>query len=161
MLGRMTEQELVEFTTGLPGVVAITAGEENGAPEVAWGDSFFFYDPAGDLPADRRWPFATIVTKDYDGFDSSSNLNRPGVFRLNIAVGRTSFEELVGYPPAAHAEHGAGLDYTALDRVLAHPVYAPQGWVSILNPGDATGAQVRTLLVQAHARAVARHRPRR
>jgi hypothetical protein len=106
-------------------------------------------------------PFATIVTNDYDGFDTSSDLHRPEAFRLNIAVGRTSFEELVGYPPAAHAEHGAGFDYAALDRLLPHPVYAPQGWVSILNPGDATGAQVRTLLVQAHARAVERHRRRR
>jgi hypothetical protein len=157
----MTERDLVEFATGLPDVVVVTASEENGAPEVAWGDSFFFYEPAGELPADRRMPFATIVIQDYDGFDSSSDLNRPGVFRLNIAVGRTGFEELVGYPPAAHAERGAGVDYAALDRVLPHPVYAPQGWVSILNPGEATDAQARTLLVQAHARAVERHRPRR
>ena len=156
MLGRVTEQELLEFSAGLSDVVVVTASEENGAPEVAWGDSFFYYDPAG-----RRLPFATIVTQDYEGFDSSSNLNRPGVFRLNIAVGRTRFEELVGFPPAAQAEHGAAFDYAELDRVIPHPVYAPQGWVSILNPGDATGAQVRTLLVHAHARAVERHRPRR
>jgi hypothetical protein len=152
----MTEQELVEFTTGLPHVVAVTASEENGAPEVSWGDVFFFYEPAG-----RRMPFATIVIQDYDGFDTSSNLNRPGVFRLNIAVGRTSFKELVGYPPAAHAEHQSDFDHAALDRLLPHPVYAPQGWVSILNPAETTGAQVRTLLEQAHARAVERHRPRR
>jgi hypothetical protein len=37
------------------------------------------------------------VTQDYDGFDTGSNLNRPGVFRLNIAVGRDRFEELLGY----------------------------------------------------------------
>jgi hypothetical protein len=154
----MTQQDLVEFATGLPDVVAVTAGEENGAPEVAWGDVFFFYEPEG--PTDRRMPFATIVTKDYDGFDGSSDLNRPGVFRLNISVGRTSFEELLGYPPAAHAEQGAAFDHTALDRLLPHPVYAPQGWVSILDPGDATGTQARALLVRARARAAARHRPR-
>jgi hypothetical protein len=43
----------------------------SGAPEVAWGDSFFFYDPDGDAPTDRRMPFATIVTNDYDGNDKT------------------------------------------------------------------------------------------
>src|SRR5919201_1444819 len=81
----MTEDDIIAFVTSLPGVVAVTAGEANGAPEVAWGDSFFFYDPDGK-PSARRMPFATIVTKDYDGFDTASNLNRPGVFRLNIGV---------------------------------------------------------------------------
>ncbi|MBA2472764.1 MAG: hypothetical protein H0V41_11195 [Pseudonocardiales bacterium] len=33
------------------------------------GRAIFFYDPDGDVPADRRFPFATIVTNDYDGFD--------------------------------------------------------------------------------------------
>jgi hypothetical protein len=128
---------------------------------VSWGDSFFFYDPDGDA-ANRRMPFATVVTNDYDGFDTfdtASNLNRPGVFRLNIAVGRTAFQELIGYPPAAHADHHAHFDYTAFDRVLPHPVYATQAWVSILNPGEATAAQALPLLTDAHTRAARRYRP--
>jgi hypothetical protein len=76
--------------SGLPGVVAVTASEANDAPEVAWGDSFFFYDPEGDEPADQRLPFATIVTQDYDGFDMASNLNRHGIYRLNLAVGQVA-----------------------------------------------------------------------
>jgi hypothetical protein len=55
-------------------------------------DSFFFYDPKGERQASRCMPFATMVTKDYDGFDTASDLNRPGIFRLNIAVGRQAFE---------------------------------------------------------------------
>jgi soluble lytic murein transglycosylase-like protein len=93
------------------------------------------------------------VITDYDGFDTASNLNRPDVFRLNIAVGRSTFEEVIGYPPAAHTEHSADFDYAALDRVLPHPVYAAQSWVSILNPGAASSAQARDLLSHAHARA--------
>jgi len=156
----MTEEEIIRFVAGLPGVAVVTASEANGAPAVAWGDSFFFYDPEGDTPADRRLPFATIVTQDYQGFDTASNLDRPGVFRLNVAVGRARFQELLDYPPDAHADQ-AGIDYTALDRVLPHPVYATQGWVSILNPGEATGEMARSLLVDAHARAADRQRPRR
>lgn len=157
----MTEDDIIRFVTGLPGVVAVTASEGDGSPEVAWGDTFFSYDPEGDLPADRRFPFATIVTKDYAGFDTASNLDRPGVFRLNIAVGRTEFQELVGYPPAAHADHHTRFDYSATDRLMPHPVYAVQAWVSIVNPGEATAAQAQSLLTRAHARAARRHRPHR
>jgi hypothetical protein len=153
----VTEDEILALAEGLSGVVVITASEANGAPEVAWGDSFVFYDPEG-TPADRRMPFATIVTQDYDGFDTASKLDRADVFRLNIAVGRTRFQALIGYPPAAHADNQARFDFAATDRLLPHPVYATQAWVSILNPGPATGTQARSLLVEAHARAVRRHR---
>lgn len=140
----MTAEEIIEFVAGLPGVTALTASEADGAPEVAWGDSFFTY-------RDERMPFATIVVKDYPGFDTASDLNRPGVFRLNVAVGRARFAELLGYSPA---EVPGGIDHTVPDTVLPHPVYAAQSWISILNPGD----HARALLTEAHARAAARHR---
>jgi len=38
----MTQEDLIEFATGLPSVVVQTAREGDGSPEVAWGDSFFF-----------------------------------------------------------------------------------------------------------------------
>jgi Family of unknown function (DUF6194) len=155
----LTEEDIIELAAGLPGVVTVTASEATGAPEVAWGDSFMFYDPDDD-EADRQMPFATIVTKDYAGFDTASNLNRPNVFRLNIAVGRAAFQAVLGYPPAAHADHHADVDHAVADRVLPHPVYAVQGWVSIVNPGEATTEQARALLTDAHARAASRHRPR-
>jgi hypothetical protein len=149
----MTEKDIIEFVTGLPGVVVFTAGPDTAAPEVAWGDTFVYYAPDGKVP-ERQQPFATIVTKDYPGFDTASDLNRPEVFRLNVAAGRATFERLLGYPPAVHAEHHAGIDYTVTDRVLPHPVYAVQGWISILNPGE----QARPLITDAHTRAAARHR---
>ena len=153
----MTEDDIITFVTRLPGVVVVTATKANDAPEVAWGDSFFFYDPDGDTPSDRRMPFATIVTKDYDGFDTASHLNRPDVFRLNIGVGRTAFEALIGYPPPAHADQSARSDYTALDELIPHPAYASQGWVAILNPADTTSALARSLLTDAYTLATQRH----
>ena len=140
--------EIIAFARTLPGVIAETADEASGAPEIAWGDTFIYYGPAHS-----RMPFATIVTKDYPGFDTESDLDRPGVFRLNIGVGRREFARLIGYPPAAHADQPAQPDYTGLDRLLPHPAYAVQAWVSILNPGPHTAAQARSLLTQAHARA--------
>ena len=52
-------------------------------------------------------------------------------------------------------------DYAAVDRIVPHPVYARQRWISILNPGEATFRDVvMPLLTEAHdqlAAARARH----
>jgi hypothetical protein len=155
----MSEEDLLAFGRTLPGVVVDTVGEGPSAPEIAWGDSFFYYDPDDD-ELNRLHPFATIVTKDYTGFDEASELDRPGVFRLNVAVGRTAFLDLLGYAPASHAEHAAGFDYAQLDVLLPHPIYATQGWVSILNPGERMLATARTLLADARDLAARRYERR-
>jgi hypothetical protein len=53
-------------------------------------------------------------------------------------------------------------DYAAHDRLLPHPVYAKQLWISILNPSDATFRDVvLPLIAEAHDRLAAvraRHR---
>ncbi|HEY4888949.1 MAG TPA: DUF6194 family protein [Candidatus Dormibacteraeota bacterium] len=36
------------------GVDVVVASQENRAPEISWGDSFFSHDPDRDLPAARR-----------------------------------------------------------------------------------------------------------
>jgi hypothetical protein len=156
----VSEGELVHALTDLPGMAAVTASQANGAPEVSWGDSFFFYDP-DDSAADRRFPFATIVTKDYPGFDVASNLDRPGVFRLNISVGRERFQELFGFPPADFPSHENAFDFAVLDKIIPHPVYGKQGWVSVVLPGEQTKDQVLALITHAHQRAKDRHQPPR
>ena len=82
----MTETEIIRYVSDLPGVVSLTASEEGGAPAAAWGDTFFFYDPDNNLPENQRLPFATIVIHDYAGWDTESNLDRDGIFRVNIAM---------------------------------------------------------------------------
>ena len=109
----------------------------------ALGAWFFSLDP------EKHWPnFATIVTTDEHDEGAPSNLARPGVFRLNIGVSRATFERLVGSmtePP-----------YAEFDRILPHPVYAKQLWISILNPSDATFRDVvMPLLTEAHDRLAA------
>jgi Family of unknown function (DUF6194) len=155
----MTETEIIAFVSGLGGVAAMTASAESGAPEVAWGDSFFYYDPDGDA-VNQRSMFATLVVSDYPGFDTESRLDRDGVFRLNVAVGRPAYERLLGHSPATHEEHHAEYDYTELDVLLPHPIYAGQGWVSILNPGPRTAELAQRLLAEAHDLARSRWRRR-
>jgi hypothetical protein len=154
------ETDVVQLVQRLPGVEVVRAGRDNGAPEIAWGDSFFFYDPDDVGESARRQPFATIVTKNYGEFDAASDLDRPGVFRVNVAVGRRAFEQLFGHPAPEHAEHSGDYDYAELDRLLPHPVYATQGWVCVLNPGTRTASQLESLLADAHGLAAERYRRR-
>ena len=96
---------------------------------------------------EKSWPnFATIVTT--DEHDTASNLARPGFFRLNLGVSGATFERLVGDRTEP--------DYTASDRILPHPDYAAQHWISIVNPTAATLEDVvLPLLDEAHGRLAA------
>lgn len=133
-------------------------------PAIAVGDTFFIYDPDHD-PAlgptgPHRFPFATIVTKDYGDFDNASNLDRPGVFRLNIGLPRRRFLELFGPAIPEAGPDGVvrtGHDFTALDTLMPHPVYAAHGWVCVLNPSAATFRTLEPLLAEAYADAVRRY----
>jgi hypothetical protein len=106
----------------------------------AMGATFFSLDP------ERHFPnFATIVTTDEHDEGAPSDLARPGVFRLNIGVGRATYERLVGADGST--------DPAAFDTIFPHPVYARQLWISILNPTDDTFRDVvMPLLTEAHDR---------
>jgi hypothetical protein len=129
------------------------------------GDTFFLYDPGGDLPAQRQFPFVTIVTGDH--YDSVSRLNRPGTYRLNIGLTRATYAASFGTAPTQRSTDDVldtGFDYAAKDTVMPHPIYASQHWVCVVNPGEATLETVRTLLAEAHgfaARKYANHQARR
>ena len=106
------------------------------------GGTFYSSDPA-NFPN-----FATLVTS--DAFDEASNLSRPDAFRLNIGVSRDTFQRLVGDQEAP--------DYTALDTLMPHPVYAKQHYVSVLNPSRRTFEEVvKPLLEEAHGRTAAQY----
>jgi hypothetical protein len=122
----------------------------NGTDGIAAGDTFFIYDPDRNLQDKQRFPFATIVTKDYGDFDNASNLNREGVFRLNVGVSRETFRSLF-----ADDVTDETYDFTALDRLLPHPVYGRQSWVCVLNPSADTFERVKPLLREAYEIAVA------
>lgn len=120
------------------------------------GDTFFYYDPQHDLDPKRRFPFVTIVTKDYGDFDNTSHLNRPDVFRLNIGVSRDTFRALFGYAPGEDSTESAEYDFAALDRLMPHPVYAPQSFVCMLNPSPETFESIKSLLAEAYSIVAAR-----
>jgi len=152
----MTMEEIIDFVSGLEGVLTQCAQPGDGSPEIAWGDTFFYYAPDGAIPRSSQ-PFATMVTKDYPG-DESSRLDRPGVFRVNVAPGKEAFRSHTGRAPGEQ-DAGGNVDAPppdALDVVFPHPVYGSLGWLAVNNPGPATAGEVRRLLEQAHRLARAR-----
>lgn len=135
----------------LPGVEVVEAS----------GDAFF-YDPTQDDPVDQRLPFATLVTN--DEYDGASDLERRGLYRLNIGVSRETYEAHLGPPPTGPitAEPvDTGHDYRAIDVLMPHPIYASMGWVSVVSPSDGTFEAMRPLLTEAHGLAAERYARRR
>lgn len=123
--------------------------------QVADGSTFFF------TGSDHMFPFATLVTS--DEYETVSDLNRPGIFRLNIGVGRETFRAHFGTelsfpdPNAGVSAIPGNYDFAALDRLLPHPVYGRLFWVCILNPSAATfDTTIMPLLAEAHDLAVKR-----
>ena len=117
----------------------ITETFEGTVVVTAEGNHFFFYGE------DRMMPFVTLATD--DSYDPFSNLTRPDVFRLNIGLSKNTYQSLFPIPESEQ-------DFTALDRLMPHPVYAPQNWVCILSPSEATLQTIQPLLAEAYDMAV-------
>ena len=124
-------------------VEAFVAGLENVQREENFGYSFFF---VGD---DHRLSFVTIANSDND-YDKVSNLNREGVFRVNIGVSRETFKKLIAEPGATP------VDYSVLNVFLPHPEYSRQNYICILNPSGENVEATKKLIVEAHSIAAVR-----
>ena len=109
------------------------------------GYLFFFYG------SDRMLPFTTIATPNNE-YERISNLERPGVFRLNIGVSKQTFQSLFGTSKVDLSAY----DFTALDTIMPHPDYAAQSWLCVLNPSETTFQTLRPLLNEAFELAVKR-----
>ena len=120
------------------------ANLENVQRDENFGYSFFF---VGD---DHRLPFVTFANSDNE-YDKVSNLDREGVFRINIGVSKATFNELVGQSGVE-----AAIDYSVLNHFLPHPDYARQHFICILNPSGPNLDTTKQLIQEAHAIAAAR-----
>lgn len=130
----ISQDDIRTYVASIGDVFIQIANPDDGSPEIAWGDTFVYCRKEdGTIP---KMPFVTIVTKDYDGFDCESQLNRGGLFRLNVEIGRERFEETFGFKPDECDKNRIEFDFAAKDRFFPHPVYGKSGWVCIINPTD-------------------------
>jgi hypothetical protein len=96
--------------------------------------------------AQKHWPnFATIVTTDEHDMEANSNLDARGAYRLNMGVGKQTFDRLI--------DPATTYDYAATDVVIPHPTYAKQRWIAIVNATRPTlETVIPPLLDEAYAR---------
>jgi hypothetical protein len=129
----------------------VATSRQSDTPEVSGSDRRSLYGPDGN-PA----PFAAVVI---GGIPTSrcADLDRPGLFRADLAIGRDVVAPWLGFPPAAFADRVAGFDLTVLDRVIPHP--ARTGAVSILAPDARAGDRRPQPIGHAYRPARDRHPP--
>jgi Family of unknown function (DUF6194) len=150
----ITQEDIREHLGANREVLVQIATPEDGSPEIAWGDTFFYVRNINGAP--QKMPFATIVTKDYESFDCDSKLNRGGLYRLNIEVGKEKFESLFGFKSGELEQNRSKFDFTSIDQFFPHPIYGQNGWVSIINPQDESMGGIHALLDFSLERALRR-----
>jgi hypothetical protein len=123
---------------------------ENVETAVNMGYTFFFYRD------DRMLPFATIASTGNE-YERVSDLDRPGVYRLNIGVSRETFQSLFGKSKVDLSAY----DFTALDTIMPHPDYAAQSFICVLSPGEETFEKIHPMLAEAYNIAVQRYNRRK
>lgn len=127
----------------------------------SWGEKGIFYNPNHIL---KRGIYVLTV-KEKDGKnDRGSNLNRQGIYRVNLGLKRPTFQKLFGPAPARPAAGGVvemPYDFTEINQLLPHPVYAWMGWVSILNPSDSVFNELKPLIQEAYEFATEKFRKRK
>lgn len=129
----MNPASIVEYITGTFDRVEVVEDQ---------GNYFIFNDPQ------KKFTFVTVVTN--DAYDTFSDLNREGVFRVNMGIRKETFLSMF---PKQSRDGGDGrqYDYTALGQLMPHPEYGMMYWVCILNPSDEKfSTEIAPLIAEAY-----------
>jgi hypothetical protein len=115
-----------------------------------WGERGIFYNPDGTLK--KGVYVLTIKEKDGDN-DNASNVNREGVFRVNLGLRKDTFQKMFSFIPKRPPAGGIvemDYDFAQLDTIMPHPVYAWMGWVCVLNPSEQTFEKLKPLIQESY-----------
>lgn len=116
----------------------------------SWGEKGIFYNPKGILK--RGVYVLTIKEKDGDN-DKASLLNRDNVYRVNVGLRKQTFIEHFRYiPERPSAGNIVKMDYdfTILDTIIPHPVYAWMSWICVLNPSHKTFEELKIMIRESY-----------
>ena len=118
-----------------------------------WGETSLFYNPGQRFS--RGVYFATVKTKDGPN-DKGSNLDRDGVFRLNLGLDKVDFLSLFGPPPSRPGK-GETIegpwDFATLNQIMPHPIYGWMSWIAVLNPDEAVFSDLLLLAERSYSKA--------
>jgi hypothetical protein len=101
-----------------------------------YSERSLFYNPDSLLP--KGIYFATFKSQNGPN-DKASDLDRENVYRFNFGMSKNSYEKLFGVKPKRPLKGGVvntGHDFTKLNTLTPHPIYAWLSWVAILNPNQ-------------------------
>lgn len=85
----------------------------------SWGEKGIFYNPG--LVLKRGVYVLTVKEKDGDN-DKASNLDRTGIYRVNLGLRKSTFQKMYGKIPARPTAGGVvdmDCDFTALDTRMS------------------------------------------
>lgn len=121
----MNPQEILDFClSNLDGTVFVES----------WGEKGVFYNPEGKL---KRGVYTLTIKEKNGENDKASDLDRSGIFRINIGSKKQTFLDLfkcIPHRPQAGGVVDMPYDFTCLNRMIPHPVYGWMGWVCMLSP---------------------------
>ncbi|MEH2953564.1 DUF6194 family protein [Candidatus Merdisoma sp. JLR.KK011] len=127
----------------------------------SWGEKGIFYNPGGAL---KRGVYVLTI-KEKDGeHDKASMLNRMDVYRVNVGLRKQSFLKRFGVIPKRPSGGDVvnmDFDFTSLDTILPHPVYAWMGWVCVLNPSEKTFEELKELIQESYEYAMEKFKNRK
>ena len=116
----------------------------------SWGETVVFYNPGHVLK--RGIYVLTIKEKDGKN-DQASQLDRPGMYRVNLGPRKQTYVNLFGSVPKRPPKGGVvelEMDFAQTDILLPHPVYAWMGWVCTLNPSKHTFEELKPLILESY-----------
>lgn len=115
-----------------------------------WGEIAIFYNPLNTFK--KGTYLLTIKEKDGEN-DRSSNLNRNGVFRLNIGIKKESFIDMFSFVPKRPKAGNIvdmDFDFTRKDKIMPHPIYGWMNWISVINPSYNTFEKLKPLIADSY-----------
>lgn len=127
----------------------------------SWGEKGIFYNPNNKLK--RGVYVLTVKEKDGEN-DKSSELDRAGIYRVNLGVRRQTFIDMFSYVPERPAKGGIvdmDYDFTQTDKIIPHPVYAWMGWICCLNPSQNTFDKLKPFITEAYEYAREKYRKKK
>ena len=136
-MSQLKIEEIIDYTT---------SNYEGVVEDRNWGERGLFYNPEGKLPKG----IYILTFKEKDGpNDKASNVNRTGVYRLNLGISKQTFKDLFGEipkRPLAGQIVDTGHDFEILDEIMPHPVYGWMSWIGVLNPSNTTFNKLKPLI---------------
>lgn len=120
----------------------------------SWGEKGVFYNPNNSL---KRGVYVLTVKEKDGANDKGSRLCRENIYRLNVGLRKETFIKHFGYipnRPAAGKIVDMAFDFTALDTIIPHPVYAWMGWVCVLNPTQKTFEEFEPMIKESYEYAI-------